>query len=81
MRLHDNSTEIVSYFGKEPQVIIPDSLDGHPVSKIGAEAFKGNHKLLSVEFPEGIVEIGDSAFENCSELKEAELLDGLKSIG
>ena len=77
----DNSTEIVSYFGKEPQVSIPDSLDGHPVSKIGAEAFKGNHKLLSVEFPEGIVEIGDSAFENCSELKEAELPDGLKSIG
>ncbi len=53
--LEDNSTEIVSYFGKELQVSIPDSLDGHPVSKIGAEAFKGNHKLLSVEFPEGIL--------------------------
>ena len=79
--LEDNSAEIISYFGKEPQVSIPDSLDGHPVSKIGAEAFKGNHKLLSVEFPEGIVEIGDSAFEYCFELKEAELPDGLKSIG
>ncbi len=79
--LEDNSAEIISYFGKEPQVIIPDSLDGHPVSIIGPEAFKGNYELLSVELPDGIVEIGDSAFENCYELKEAELPDGLKSIG
>lgn len=79
--LEDNSAEIISYFGSEPQVSIPDSLDGHPVLIIGAGAFKGNYKLLSVEFPEGIVEIGDSAFENCYELKEAELPDGLKSIG
>ena len=79
--LEDNSAEIISYFGKEPQVSIPDSLDGHPVSIIGPEAFKGNYELLSVELPEGIVEIGDSAFDNCYELKEVELSDGLKSIG
>ena len=77
----DNSAEIISYFGKEPQVSIPDSLDGHPVSIIGPEAFKGNYELLSVELPEGIVEIGDSAFDNCYKLKEVELSDGLKSIG
>ena len=79
--LEDNSAEIVRGYGTEPQVSIPDSLDGHPVSIIGPEAFKGNYELLSVELPEGIVEIGDSAFDNCYELKEVELSDGLKSIG
>ena len=79
--LEDNSAEIISYFGKEPQVSIPDSLDGHPVSIIGPEAFKGNYELLSVELPEGVVEIGDSAFEGCIYLNKAELPDGVKKIG
>ena len=76
--LEDNSAEIISYFGKEPQVSIPDSLDGHPVSIIGPEAFKGNYELLSVELPEGIVEIGDSAFDNCTEMH---IPDSVEELG
>ena len=79
--LEDNSAEIISYFGKEPQVSIPDSLDGHPVLIIGAGAFEDNYELLSVELPDGIVEIGDSAFKSCWKLNKAELPDGVKKIG
>ena len=79
--LEDNSAEIISYFGSEPQVSIPDSLDGHPVLIIGAGAFEDNYELLSVELPDGIVEIGDSAFKSCWKLNKAELPDGVKKIG
>lgn len=79
--LEDNSAEIVRGYGTEPQVSIPDSLDGHPVSAIGAEVFKENGQIQSIELPDGIIEIGDSAFENCGELKTVVLPDGLKSIG
>ena len=79
--LEDNSAEIVRYFGTEPQVSIPDSLDGHPVSMIGSRTFAGNYELLSVELPDGIVEIGDSAFSECRQMYMVELPAGLIKIG
>lgn len=67
-----------AFFGAEKleYIEIPDS-----VEKIGAEAFKGISSDMScIYLPDGITEIGDSAFENNS-FKEITVPQSVKKIG
>lgn len=47
---------------------------------IKAEAYKGK-KIGSVVIPEGVTEIGNSAFEGCTQLKSVTLPQSLETIG
>lgn len=52
---------------------IPD--DGKVVIRqgttvLGKELFKNNEKIISVELPDSLTDIGDSAFEGCTNLKK-----------
>jgi autotransporter-associated beta strand protein len=47
---------------------IPATIEGRPVTKIGAGAFYQRAGLTSVSFPGGLVSIGTNAFEGCSGL-------------
>lgn len=50
-------------------IIIPDNIQGRPVTKIGRNAFaKSNIEL--VQFPSSIDMIGDAAFKDCTKLVE-----------
>ncbi len=60
---NDSSVEIVEYKGLEPDIIIPEELDGNRVTSIGDEAF-AYYKMDSLIVPEGI-SIGGRAFEYC----------------
>lgn len=40
------------------------------IEKIGAHAFEGFEKIISVSIPDSVITIGESAFCNCSSLKE-----------
>ena len=62
---------------------IPAEVDGRPVVAIGARAFSCNSELTTVVFPENsqLTTIGESAFENCKELRAFEFPSGLKEIG
>ncbi len=80
--LYDPSVEysiqdnvLVSYKGASKTVGIPQM-----VHKIGAEAFKGNTGVTKVSLSK-VSEIGASAFEGCSNLKNVVLRDGLEKIG
>ena len=37
--LEDGTAEILEYTGRELGLVIPEALDGHPVTSIGDEAF------------------------------------------
>lgn len=54
---------ITSYNGADQDVIIPATLDGFTVNKIGLQAFKARN-LTSVSIPNTITDIENSAFEN-----------------
>ena len=43
----ENSAVISKYTGNESSVIIPESINGYPVTEIGNSAFKGNFSTLS----------------------------------
>ncbi|URN92564.1 MAG: leucine-rich repeat protein [Candidatus Pristimantibacillus lignocellulolyticus] len=59
-----NSTAIITgYTGSSSDIIIPDEIDGYPVTGIGNEAFISK-RLTSVIIPEGVLSIGSSAFHS-----------------
>lgn len=67
--------------GDKPALVIPDNLDGHPVTAIGEGAFAGWLTFGEVVFPDTVVSIGNRAFDCCWELQKITLPDGLKEIG
>ena len=67
--VHDGTATIVNYTGEEQTVEIPSEIDGHPVTEVGAEAFR-YQKLKAVSFPDSIRSIGIQAFEY-SEITDA----------
>lgn len=48
---------------------------------VGANAFNGLTKLISVKLPKSVIKVGSKAFYNCDYLKEVTMYDGIKSIG
>ncbi len=63
------------------EVVIPNEIDGRPVTKIGASAFSHCDSLASVVFPNGLKTIGHHAFYNCYSLTSVALPSELKTIG
>lgn len=65
-------------------VIVPSYVEyggkSYPVTIIDREAFYGM-KIKSLELPDTVLEIKDSAFENCDRLRDVRLGNNLKKIG
>ena len=60
----DGKVTITRYKGIGGDVVIPDTIDGRPVTSIGVSAF-GRTKLTSITLPNSITTIGRDAFEDC----------------
>jgi hypothetical protein len=56
-----NKILIAKYLGKDKNVVIPDNVEGIPVTYIGERAFSGN-QLTSVTIPDSVTYIGNYAF-------------------
>ncbi len=73
------------------KLVIPSEYEGKPVKAIGDHAFCkydqdkqqyiGNDNITSVVVSEGIEQIGQSAFYNCSSLQNIQLPTTLRSLG
>lgn len=63
---------IVGYDGGQAHVVIPEKLEGYPITGIAASAFRGNPDLQSIKI-EANVEIYNNAFQGCSNLESVEL--------
>ena len=64
----------------DKNVVIPDTIDGKPVTVIGPKAFHQNYTIESVTLPDSIVRIEKSAFEQCHALKTINLPDSIEKI-
>jgi uncharacterized repeat protein (TIGR01451 family) len=59
---------------------IPGTIQGHPVTEIGTDAFKNQEEIVSVLIPEGVTSIGFWAFRSCGSLETVVLPNTLKTI-
>ena len=66
----DAGATLTGYFGSETDVVVPDAMDGHPVTAIGEECFRGG-SLVTVSVPASVAHIGAYAFADCPALTAA----------
>ncbi|MBE6761157.1 MAG: hypothetical protein E7551_02610 [Ruminococcaceae bacterium] len=64
---------ITKYIGEGNEVVIPEEIDGLPVTSIGVSAFWST-KIQSVTIPASVTKIENMAFYNCENLKIARFL-------
>lgn len=64
---------ITKYTGRETKVIIPEALEGLPVTSIAAGAFSESENLTYVKLPSTLTAISGKAFNLCSSLTEIDI--------
>lgn len=60
-------------------VVIPATINGLPVTEIGAGAFRTS-RLKSVVIPEGVTKIGKGAFQSCNQLESVTIPSSITQI-
>jgi hypothetical protein len=75
-----NGVVITSYKGQGGDVVIPATIGGKAVVRIGDEAFAYS-SLTSVTIPAGVTAIGTNAFRECVNLTSVTIPDSVTSIG
>lgn len=78
--IEGDGATITAYSGDSTEIIIPASIQGHPVVAIADEAFKGL-SIISVSIPETIERIGWFTFASCPRLERIVIPKKVKEIG
>lgn len=79
-RLLPEGAEILSYFGMDGDLTLPEMIEGAPVVSVGLCAFLMRSDLTAVTLPGTLRRIGGSAFEGCTALRRVTLPKGLESV-
>ena len=64
-----------------PKLIIPSTLGGYPVVRIGEGAFSGLKNIKEIVLPDSVTDIGKEAFKDCSDLTNITIPDSVSNIG
>ena len=62
-------------------LVIPSSLGGYPVTRIGDSAFNNCRSITSITIPDSVITIGDCAFEMCTFVEKITIPDSVTAIG
>lgn len=73
----DGTAIITEYVGESKHVMVPDMIDGIPVTALGEKAFY-EKSVTTVVVPDGISTIGDACFSGCNYLVSLRLPDQLE---
>ena len=71
--------------GSVTELTIPSTLGGYPVAALGADSFRSSdndtENITSVVIPEGVINIGDTAFNGCFSLRSVVIPSSVMTIG
>lgn len=76
----DNHAFIEVYTGSDTHVVVPDTLDGYPVTMIVDTAFAGNTTVERIDLPDTIVALSSHCFEGCTALTYMDIPDGVTHL-
>ena len=76
--VNDSRASINGYFGTDKTVVIPERIDGKPVT--GISNFANNENIEKVVIPSTVTCVWEYAFANCSSLRELVFGDGITEI-
>lgn len=62
-------------------IVIPETIDGYPVTTIAEHAFTSCYRITSIVIPDSVTTIGDFAFSGCDGLKNVTIGSGVKTLG
>src|SRR4051794_34590902 len=79
--IENGTITIISYYGPGGEVIIPATISGLPVTRIGDSVFYGRTNLTSATIPNSVTSIGDAAFGYCTGLTSVTIPNSVTSIG
>src|SRR5262245_47593697 len=77
----NGTVTITGYKGTNVVVVIPDTINGLPVTVIGDRAFFFRTSVTSVTIPNSVTSIGDLAFYACTNLTGVVIPDSVTRIG
>lgn len=77
----DGTVTITGYTGPDTEVVVPEEIEGLPVTAFTKELFAYNREMILVELPAGITEIPAEAFYGCSALRNVFMGDKVTVIG
>jgi len=78
--VENNQATITGYNGAGGALVIPSTVGGYAVGKIGASAFYGKASLISIIIPNGVSTIETYAFKDCISLTSAIIPNSVTSI-
>lgn len=68
--ISNDSVTIISYFGSESDVVIPDYIAALAVTRIESSTFAGNKTVTAVTIPQTVTSIDDGLFSDMEQLRK-----------
>lgn len=78
--IENGGVKITGYTGTQKQVVVPSTIEGHPVVAVGDRAFMDKAILSSVVLPDSVTSIGWFAFSGCVSLEHIFIPAGVSTI-
>ena len=78
--LERSSARLIGTTGRLTDLVVPDSVDGRPVTAIGAGSLRGDDTLRSLVVPATVTTLGADSFRDCPRLAHVELPPELPTI-
>ena len=77
----DGSATILECKTTKKNIVIPASIDGRNVKKLGHNLFQDNDTITGVVIPHGVEEIDERVFFDCDKLEHVEIPNSVTVIG
>jgi len=79
--ISDGKVTITGYSGSGGEVVIPDTIEGLPITSIGYGAFYQKGLVTSVTIPNSVISIETEAFRSCTSLTSVTIGNSVTTIG